>query len=38
MEEQERKKQADESFKEWLESTKTKGKVSRQSSACSAGE
>ncbi|XP_056596112.1 coiled-coil domain-containing protein 34 isoform X2 [Triplophysa dalaica] len=34
MEEQERKKQADESFKEWLEAIKTKGKASR---LCSAG-
>ncbi|KAA0724705.1 hypothetical protein E1301_Tti015257 [Triplophysa tibetana] len=33
MEEQERKKQADESFKEWLEAIKTKGKASRLSSA-----
>lgn len=38
MEERERKNQAEESFKEWLETVKAKGKVSRRSSACSAGE
>ncbi|XP_073688380.1 coiled-coil domain-containing protein 34 isoform X2 [Garra rufa] len=36
-EERERKEKAEESFKEWLEGVKTKGKVSRQSSASSAG-
>ncbi|XP_026057720.1 coiled-coil domain-containing protein 34 [Carassius auratus] len=36
-EERERKEKAEESFKEWLESLKTKGKLSRQSSASSAG-
>ncbi|RXN22887.1 ras-related Rab-19-like protein [Labeo rohita] len=34
-EERERKEKAEESFKEWLEGVKTKGKLSRQSSASS---
>uniref|UniRef100_A0A671NXJ4 Coiled-coil domain-containing protein 34-like n=1 Tax=Sinocyclocheilus anshuiensis TaxID=1608454 RepID=A0A671NXJ4_9TELE len=33
----ERREKAEESFKEWLEGVKTKGKLSRQSSASSAG-
>lgn len=36
-EERERKEKAEESFKEWLDGVKSKQKVSRQSSACSAG-
>ncbi|XP_043083802.1 coiled-coil domain-containing protein 34-like isoform X3 [Puntigrus tetrazona] len=36
-EERERKEKAEESFKEWLEGVKTKGKLSRRSSASSAG-
>lgn len=36
-EERERKEKAEESFKEWLDGVKTKGKLSRQSSASSAG-
>ncbi|XP_067236623.1 coiled-coil domain-containing protein 34 [Chanodichthys erythropterus] len=36
-EERERKEKAEESFKEWLAGVKTKGKLSRQSSASSAG-
>ncbi|XP_067291814.1 coiled-coil domain-containing protein 34 isoform X1 [Pseudorasbora parva] len=36
-EERERKEKAEESFKEWLDGVKTKGKLSRQSSAPSAG-
>ncbi|XP_050954892.1 coiled-coil domain-containing protein 34 isoform X2 [Labeo rohita] len=36
-EERERKEKAEESFKEWLEGVKTKGKLSRQSSASSVG-
>ncbi|KAF4094793.1 coiled-coil domain-containing protein 34 isoform X2 [Onychostoma macrolepis] len=36
-EERERKEKAEESFKEWLEGVNTKGKLSRQSSASSAG-
>ncbi|XP_077066127.1 coiled-coil domain-containing protein 34 [Siphateles boraxobius] len=36
-EERERKEKAEESFKEWLDGVKTKGKLSRRSSASSAG-